>query len=668
MSLTVWFGQFNIVDGQVQEEGPFVGVFEGTHSAAGVGLYVVAEPVGSAGARLCNEVIEVIAHSFGRPEPAITANLLRALAAGHQHVREWNRLHGERPAGVGVSCLVVRGDEAYLAQCGPALALAHTGGRFRVAAPVGDDTRRPLGMGERAAPVFTRLTLHPGDVILLLFSAADRLIDRGALSKLACSPPEETMPELYLRVRDEQAFGALYLGMLAAPEEEALEPVQELEGGAARHATAAPAPEGVARRPLAGVSGQSGPRRTDGGPAVGPAGRRPGSTGRRGVDMGSLGDGRRLPSRRVLLLLAAIVALLLLLYFAGNALARLADDDRYAELLRSADGAVVAARSRPDPAARRELLTRAQSDLLEARRIRPQATEVQQRLDAVNRELEGLSSTHELANVRQVADLDAVGVAAQSAIELATFAGRLYLLDAAGGKLLRLDPNGQERPEAVFEEARTLAGERTARPRHIAVLPDSGGPGSLLVLDANRRLFALSADGSWRSLTLPRADVWKSDTAIVATAEALYVLDAAGDQVWRYAGGAQGYDGPPEPLLAHGSLKEAIALSMAGSPMIATSSSRLLRLREGQLEEWRPSGLDRALVAPLPPLFNAGDGLLYLADRGNERVVVLDTAGTFRAQLVHRRLAALRAIALDERAAVLYAVGGQSVIAASLPR
>ncbi len=666
MSLTVWFGQFNIVDGQVQEEGPFVGVFEGTQSAAGVGLYLVAEPVGSAGARLCNEVVEVIARSFGRPEPAVTANLLRALAAGHQHVREWNRLHGDRPAGVGISCLVVRGDEAYLAQCGPALALAYTGGRFRVAAPAGDDSRRPLGMGERAAPVFTRLTLHPGDVILLLFSAADRLIDRGALNKLVCSPPEETMPDLYLRVRDAQAFGALYLGILPTPTEEAPAPAQEVEAG--RAAAAPPASEGAARRPIAAASTQSGPRRPDMSAASGTTSRRPAAIGRRTVDMGSLGDGRRLPSRRVLLLLAGIVALLLLLYFAGNALARLADDDRYTELLRSADSAVVAARTRADSVARRDLLTRAQSDLLEARRIRPQATEVQQRLDAVNRELEGLSSTRELDGVRPVADLDAAGVAAQSAVELVAFAGRLYLLDAAGGKLLRLDPNGQERPEAVFEEARAIAGERTGRPRHITVLPDSGGPGSLLVLDANRRLFALRADGSWHLLTLPQADTWKSDTAIVATAEALYVLDAAGDQVWRYAGGARGYEGPPEPLLARGSLKEAIAISVAGSPVIATNSSRLLRLSEGQLGEWRPSGLDRALVAPLPPLFNAADGLLYIADRGNERVVVLDTAGTFRAQLVHRRLAALRAIALDERAAVLYAVGGQSVIAAPLPR
>lgn len=667
MSLTVWFGQFNIVAGQVQEEGPFVGVFEGTQSAAGVGLYLVAEPVGSAGAQLCNEVIEVIARSFGRPEPVVTANLLRALAAGHQHVREWNRLHGDRPAGVGVSCLVVRGDEAYLAQCGPALALAHTAGRFRVAAPVGDDTRRPLGMGERAAPVFTRLTLHPGDVILLLFSAADRRIDRGALSKLACSPPEETMPELYLRVRDEPAFGALYLGILPAPEEApAPQPAQGM--GTDRPASTPPAPESTPRRLVARGNSRPGPRRSDTDTTGGMSGRRPAAVGRRTVDMGSLGSGRRLPSRRLLLLLAAIVALLLLLYFAGNALARLADDDRYTELLRSADGAVATARTQTDPTARRELLARAQSDLLEARRIRPQAVEVHQRLDAVTRALDALSSTRELSDVRQVADLDAAGVAAQSAIELATFAGRLYLLDAAGGKLLRLDPNGQDRPETVFEEARTIAGERTARPRHITVVPGTGSPGTLLVLDANRRLFALDADGSWRLLSLPRAETWKSDTAIVATAEALYVLDAAGDQVWRYAGSGRGYEGPPEPLLARGSLKEAIAISVAGSPVIATSSSRLLRLSEGQLAEWRPAGLDRPVVAPLPPLFNAADGQLYLADRGNERVVVLDTAGTFRAQLVHRRLAALRAIALDERAAVLYAVGGQSLIAAPLPR
>lgn len=668
MSLTVWFGQFNIVDGQVQEEGPFAGVFEGTQSAAGVGLYVVAEPVGSAGARLCDEVIEVVARNFGRPEPAITANLLRALAAGHQHVREWNRLHGERPAGVGISCLAVRGEEAYLAQCGPALALAHTAGRFRVAAPVGDDSRRPLGMGERAAPVFTRLTLHPGDVIMLLFSAADRLVDRGALSKLVCSPPEEAMPELYLRVRGIQAFGALYLGVLPAPETPPAGPEPVQEAGTARPTTGRQEPEVATPTAAPRTTAPAGARRSETTTTAGATSPRPSRIARRPVELGSLVGGRRLPSRRVLLLLAAIVALLLLLYFAGNALARLAEDDRYAELLRSADAAVAQAATAADAGTRRELLLRAQSDLLEAQRIRPQASEVQRRIVAVGRELYGLSGTRELEGVHQIADLDAAGVAAQSAVELVAFAGHLYLLDVAGGKLLRLDPSGQERPEAIFEEARTLAGQQAGRPRHIAVVPEAGGPGALLVLDAGRRLFALTADGSWRALTLPRADTWKSDTAMVATAEALYVLDAAGDQVWRYSGGVRGYDSPPEPLVARGSLKEAIAISMVGSPVIATSGSRLLRLRDGRLEEWRPSGLDRAPVAPLPPLFNAGDGLLYVADRGNERVIVLDAAGTFRAQVVHRRLAALRTIALDERGAVLYAVGGQSVIAAPLPR
>src|SRR5581483_9302267 len=129
----MWFGQFNITGGETTEEGPYVGIFEGTRSADGVGLYAVAEPVGGATAALCNEVLDALAASFGHPEAALTANLLRAVAAAHQCVREWNRLHGtERTAGVGLSCVAIRGNEAYLAQCGSALVLAQTGGRFRV--------------------------------------------------------------------------------------------------------------------------------------------------------------------------------------------------------------------------------------------------------------------------------------------------------------------------------------------------------------------------------------------------------------------------------------------------------------------------------------------------------------------------------------------------------
>ncbi len=680
MALAVWCGQFNIVEGQVQEDGPYVGIFEGTHSASGVGVYIVAEPVGSASPRLCNEVVELIARAFGQPEQALTANLLRALAAGHQHVRDWNRLHSTGPAaGVAISCMATRGDEAYLAQSGSALAISQTAGRFRVTQPVGDDSRRPLGLGERAAPVFTRLTLHPGDVILLLHGTGEAQVDRGVMHQLASGPPEEAMPLLFLRVRHLAHFGALYAGVIqgaaAAPPATAAGPgtgpapvrqrpreraVPQFRGYPPGAGALPPGPPEDSFEPddVNGTHYGTPPRQSLPRPQ---SPRRPGGAG-----LGSLGDGLRLPSRRVLALLAATVIVVLLLWLAVPALARRGADDRYDELLRTADAAVAAASRAPDATARRELLNHAQADLLEARQIRPDTPEVATRLDRVSLELSTLDGSRDLAGLEQVADLTAAGIAQQSGIEMAAAGGNLYLLDTGQGKVLALGSGGTA---TIFEEGRTLGGEKAGKARHITSAPDGNGRRwTLLVLDANRRLFALGPDGAWRGAPLPAAETWKSDTAIAANGAALYVLDAQGDQVWRYTGAPGIYDARPEPLLTKGALRDASAIGVAGSPVITSSSGKLLRIIDGREEELRPSGLDRPLLAPAAPQFNPADSLLYIADRGNGRIVLLDSGGVFQAQLVHRRLPTLRAMTLDEERGLLYAVSGQTLFSAPLGR
>lgn len=681
MSVDIWFGQFNIADGETTEEGPYVGIFEGTRSAGGVGLYAVAEPVGGATPVLCNEVLDALAASFGHPEAALTANLLRAVAAAHQCVREWNRLHGtERMAGVGLSCIATRGNEAYLAQCGSALALAQTGGRFRVSSPAGDDSRRPLGLGERAAPIFTRLTLNPGDTVILSFSAADQIIDRGTLASLVTAPPEEAMPALYVRVRAQRNFGALYLTALPPapqpllPREDepvssyASAPVAGYQDFDEEDVWHAPVRE---RRTRATVSPS--PRRD----------RRNGHEAEHGnvfatevsararaarqIAFGALGQRPRLPSRGVIIGVALVLAVALVLWLAIPALAKRGNDDRYQELLRSADEVVASVQAEPDPAKRRQLLARAEADLLEARGIQPENGDVADRLSTVSTLLSSLDGTRELADLAQIADLGLLGIAPQSPIELAV-AGRIYLLDAGSGRVLAFSGIPNDRPETVFEEGRSAGGDRMGRPRHLAVAPAAPDkPATLLVLDTNRRLFALEAQG-WRAVPLAGTEEWKSDTAIAVTSSAFYVLDAAAEQVWRHLGSPAGFDGGADPLVARASLKDGVGLSISGVPIVATSDSRLLRIVEGKDDEMKPSALDRALKSPSPPIFNTADSLLYVADRGNQRIVLLDAAGRFQGQLSSRRFTALRGVALDEARGAIYAVSGQALLKASLPK
>ena len=114
-------------------------------------------------------------------------------------------------------------------------------------------------------------------------------------------------------------------------------------------------------------------------------------------------------------------------------------------------------------------------------------------------------------------------------------------------------------------------------------------------------------------------------------------------------------------------LSPTLAAQMA-STYQRLSDGRLLRVVDGREEELHPEALDRPLASPAAPLFNPADGQLYIADRGNRRIVQLDAAGNFTGQLVHRRITSLRGFALDEINGAIYAVSGQALVTAPLPR
>jgi hypothetical protein len=316
------------------------------------------------------------------------------------------------------------------------------------------------------------------------------------------------------------------------------------------------------------------------------------------------------------------------------------------------------------------LLARAQSAVDEARSLRDVQGELTGLEDRLADNLARIDGIRDLPDLIQVADLTAPGLAAPAASQVA-LGPQVYLLDAAAGKVVALPREGEPKPLTLFEEGRPAGPDRTGKARHITWwAPEGNRPGLLLVLDDQRRLYSVDARGDVRPVALGDTAEWKTDTGIVVGTSHLYVLDAGANQVWRYALNAGGFPGAPEPLLtARASLKDVTGISIAaGAPMIATSDGRLLRVADGLAQPMQPVATDRPLLAPAPPQLNGGDGLLYVADRGNQRVVLLGTDATFRGQLVHHRLAGLQSIALDEAAGVLYAIAGQSLVRATIPK
>jgi serine/threonine protein phosphatase PrpC len=218
----LWVGQFGIVDGQAREENPWVGVFADDGRGDGEGkadLFVVVEPALPGSEDYCRDLSQAIGEQFRGRKLSLTGGMLHALKGAHENLRDWNRrsLKQHRVA-AGVSCLAVRGDEAYLAQVGPARAAVFKGGALTRLAAALPDAVEPIGLHDEFWPDFRRFEIGEGDRLLLLSGSLDGALSDDDLLATLTSPPEETLPLLYRKARALPNCAALLVADLPQPE------------------------------------------------------------------------------------------------------------------------------------------------------------------------------------------------------------------------------------------------------------------------------------------------------------------------------------------------------------------------------------------------------------------------------------------------------------------
>jgi hypothetical protein len=194
----------------------------------------------------------------------------------------------------------------------------------------------------------------------------------------------------------------------------------------------------------------------------------------------------------------------------------------------------------------------------------------------------------------------------------------LYMVDS--GRLLRLTVGEAEQPEVVAAPGDTVAGLPVQELADVALSPD----GSLLVLDRSGEVFRYdAADETWR-----RSD-WETVagtggtyvTAVAADADATYFLDTNRGQVWRVAGSRA-------TIVAEVLSSRGVDLAVDGENVYV-----LLREWPGQRPEvikyrgpdWAKAWTVSSDLDYPTTLCAVADGLLYLLDSNDRRVLALDT-------------------------------------------
>jgi len=362
--------------------------------------------------------------------------------------------------------------------------------------------------------------------------------------------------------------------------------------------------------------------------------------------------------------LAVAVALLVIAFVPD--LVRQGRSEKLENLVQGAQTSLTAALATNDPARRRELLEDTRRFANEALRIDPEAVTAEQLLQEASADLSAMDAIFDLGPMTTVTTLGRQITGEVSVEAVVVAGGSAYLLDVKGGRIISVPLAAAGPPAVVYQEGVAYGGMPAKEPLYVAW--DATGAGRLLVLDAERKLFALRPASLPEPLALRRTNTWASIGGIAAYDGNLYVLDPKGNQVHRYLPAASGFDSEPSAVLSAGELGSAQGLAVDGDIYVYFKDGSVRRFRGGEDVGFGLGGIDRLPERAVDlALLSAADEV-YIADSGNKRVVVAGTDGTFRRQLVSNAFTDLRAIAVDAAGGQLYVVVGDALLTAALVR
>lgn len=205
---------------------------------------------------------------------------------------------------------------------------------------------------------------------------------------------------------------------------------------------------------------------------------------------------------------------------------------------------------------------------------------------------------------------------------------------------------------------------------------------ALLVLAEDGQL--VTYDPAWRSesgapqLSLPElnASPLERPVAVGSFQGRFYVLDATAEgtgQIWRYRPEADTYPNQPERYFAASppphSLGQAIDMAIDGRIYVLYQDGHVEKFGGGERQAFEirdvPGGLGEVSAFAVDP---DGDGTVYVADRSNDRIVVLGPDGHFQSQLrTDPPLTSLEALAVSQADRTVYVLAAGQVYEAVLP-
>ena len=153
----------------------------------------------------------------------------------------------------------------------------------------------------------------------------------------------------------------------------------------------------------------------------------------------------------------------------------------------------------------------------------------------------------------------------------------------------------------------------------------------------------------------------------------IYVMDATLDQIWRYAPSGDTYPDIPAAYLGADeaiTLTDAIDMAIDGNVYVLLQSGEIAKFLGGQRQQFVvrevPGTLSQTVALAVDP--EDGSGKVFVADRGNNRIVVLGPDGLFEQQFrADDAFGALQSVVVDEGSHRLYVLSWGRLFVAEWP-
>ncbi len=321
--------------------------------------------------------------------------------------------------------------------------------------------------------------------------------------------------------------------------------------------------------------------------------------------------------------------------------------------------------------------------LLEAKRaaqaassIRPDDPGAKALRQEVGDELDALTGVERLYWLPQLKDLSDSALPWARVLALGR---QVYVLEGEGeGRLWRLSLNqAGDALEEVGKDAILLEPGMGLEKATVGRLIDlAWDGGALAILDGNGTLYRFREGAGLELVHLEGTEVWRKPLRVSSLGPDLLVLDVEANRIVKYAAHGSGYGKAAGDYLP----PETVVLLQGGQDMAADGQSVYVLLRDGKvLKFWNGlrvafelRGLKVPLKSSVAIYASPAARWVYLADRGNGRIVELAKDGTFRREYRPREgmesFGHLEGFCVDEAGRRLYVLSGGSLYLAVLPQ